>query len=609
MYTRKVRLKEYMHHTNATTYASGSTAQLIGSTADNWTVAYASNVGKVSSPDTATANYLTNYVAHAVDNHQIYECSITPTAGIDEDTSSSDQGVGFVFRASANATSFASAYRLRQTGTHLYLEKTTDSGVNWTELGQYDETAAVSTRYYYRVIYAATAMTVYGVATNLTAGKFMVYRTTVPGVFGSKLTNVSGTGTEVDASPLIAGGFMGPFAGSADASPDNPEVDCWYMGAFKMFDPDVRGVKVSDKLSETSTLSMSFSRNPDTLQGTWTSSTDSSGYGIGDRIECIAIQDDPANSRSEEVTIFDGRVEVLPVMGEKVLGAKGWTVELEDMHWREATTQTGAVTTELATLLVSDSGIIANQAGTTTATYVLHDLDITADAQTTERVIQASNAFVVFNQLCGEIGYWFSFRPDCRFLVKSDMENMAAHTIDATDSDHNILFFQALYDGNQIKNVVSEYYTGWAAPGSSTDATSLGNYGVRNGILTDMFVQSSTVAGNIGGNKIAGLKDNLRIVKVQMIMQGFDIFPGDRVDVILAGTELGTNDYDADTNNWSAARMTCTEKSYNSLDGVVHLVLTRADDASDTAYSRNWISSGDGRGAVRTQSNLYALHA
>ena len=606
-YIRKVRLKEWLHHATATTYDNSSTDQLIGRTSDDWTVTYALDIGKVSGPQTATANYLTNYTAHTIDKYHMYETSFTPLQGLDEDTSNSDQGVGLLFRADGRADAYASAYRLRQTDTTLYLEKTTNSGVGWTELGKYAETAVADTRYYYRVLFSDSAMSIYGTATNLTAGKFMVYRTTTVGVYGRKLANTSGTGTEVDGAPLTAGGFMGPFVGETDGSAVQPDMDCWNFSAYKMFEADVRSLKIKDKMSEVSKLTVSFSRNPDTLAGTWLSSTDTTLYGVGDRIEVIGIEDDRANAHEVETPIFDGRVEILPSDNRTSLGCDGWTTELGNMHWQDSTKLTGAVTTELGTQLAGDGGIIGGTAGTETEAYVLHNLNIIALATTTERVVQASNSLITFNQLCQEIDYWHSFRPDGRFLVRTDMEDTQSHSILNSDANLNFLEFIAVFDGNQIKNVVSEYYTGWPSPGNSTDATSKSDYGVRNNVFSDMFIQNSTVAGRVGDNIVSKFKNNLRLVKIQLMQQGLNIFPGDRVDVILAGTELGTNDYDTDTGNWSVARMTCTEKEYNSATGIVSLILTRADDANDEAFHNSWPFGRDTAGLGRTNKNQYAL--
>lgn len=606
-YIRKVRLKEWFHHASGTTYDSSSTEQLIGSTADDWTETYALNVGKVSGPTTAVANYLTNYTPHTVDKYQVYECSFTPTAGLDESTSNSDQGVGWIFRANDKANAYTHAYRLRQNDTALYLEKTVDSGVNWTELGKYAQTAVVDTKYYYRVLFADSAMTVYGTATNLTAGKFMVYRTTTKGVYGRKLVNSSGSGTEVDGSPLTAGGYMGPFVGETDGSAVQPDMDVWNFAAYKMFEADVQGVKVKDRFSEVSKFTVAFSRNPDTLAGTWMTTSDSTIYDVGDRIEGIGIEDDRTNGNEVETVIFDGRVEVLPTMSRNVIICEGWTTELANMHWQDSTALTGAVTTELATQLADDGGIIGGTAGTESKTYVLHDLNIAAIATTTERVVQASNSLITFNQLCQEINYWHSFRPDGRFLVQKDMENTQVHTISNQDDKLNFLEFFALFDGKQIINATSEYYNRWATPGSTTDATSKSDYGVRNNVHADMFIQGSTVSGQVGANIISNQKDKLRMVRLQLMQQGLDIFPGDRVDVIIAGTELGTNDYNTNTATWVSARMTCTEKDYNSLTGIVSIVLTRADDASDTAYHTKWPSGKNDLGFSRTNKNQYAL--
>lgn len=604
--SRKVIYKEYLHHPNGNTYNNSSTAYLCSNTADVWTVTYNSITGGYISPvANDTEMYLTNYDSFSSPGQMIFECAVTPIQNIDENgPAEGDEGVGFIFMSTQKGSDgILASYRLRMTDTYIYLERAT-AGV-WSELGKYSYPAVNSTKYYLRVLYAYTGLSMFGHTSNLTAGKFMVYATDVEGNYGSKLTNVSGTGTEVDGSPILAG-YMGFYIGANGLS-GSPDANFHYMACYRIWDLDVTEFKYSHEISMDSKASLQRVRNPWQIRSSFWDDNEAP-YSIGDRVELVVFEDDRENGIRPERIVFDGKVDKLPDFDVSGMRLVGHTVEMAERNWQKST-QTGQITTTvLNDVLPEDGGTTSKEPVTPDPahTYVLHRNNIdTTNATNTNRKIQGVMANISISKLLNEIGYFYFLRPDGRFFIRGNSID-ESQNIDSRDTTLNILGYDSCWDGEQIVNDVDGYHDSWSSPTNKNDSTSLGSYGPRGMTRVDMHQMGSTVSDNSNQEKINNYKGNKFMVKVKLLQQKFDVYPGNQVGVVLAGTKIGTVNYAQTPGSWSPYPMTVNKCEYDSATGIHEIMMVEARAGSTRPFTRAWPFDRDSLGIGRDLGNLYS---
>jgi hypothetical protein len=278
---------------------------------------------------------------------------------------------------------------------------------------------------------------------------------------------------------------------------------------------------------------------------------------------------------------------------------------MEYMNWFNGTTRTGTISDTIAEILNEDGGCFSTIGSPSSSlTYVLHKNNVETIATNTNRNVRGVNAMNEVKSLLAEVGGFFTMFPDGRFFVKTSLIDPSI-TISSLETTDNIVDVEYIYDATQIKNSYENYYTGYATPVTSIDYTSKNAYGARSGTLVDMRVQTSAVAQNVANKGKTGFKDNPRMVKVTCAQKHFNVFPGMKILVKLAGSDLGTNDYDTDTDNWVAKAMTCVQTTYDSDSGEHCLYLIEnASGADDTPVRRRFINGSPGNLVGKVQSQV-----
>ena len=557
MYVRKVLHKEPFQYADSSTFNGTSTANLVSSGAD-WTITNnGTSVPYITSPAAGTAKYLTNYTTTTLPSTQcMFEIECNASAF-------GTEGVGLIFCANANAKTFATAYRLRQDATTLFIDEYASS--TWSNVESFALNGTAGLDYFYRIIYFKAALTVQGISiSGPAAGDIYVYR-------GTSYDNLAYVGKANDSSGLLSGGFFGPFKGN------NATGVFGAMGAYGLWNLDVDYVDVKHKLDADSEATIGMVRNSEALNST---------YSVGDRIE-VWVPDVDMEQGTELVRLyFDGKVEVNPNMpGKDYYQAFGHTRELAQQHWNNGTaTMNGTATSYLRTRLnsyCSPSGVNTSQ----TTTSVLHSNNLKTSIVESNRSVQAMRADMAFKKLCSEVGYSSFFFPDCRFFVTDTMFDPSI-TISSASQYLRMLEPEIVYDGKQITNVINNYYGGClGVPVNGTNGTSIASTGVRAREVIDVLVNTSAVGTNVNSGLLTNYSENLAIVKMSLIQQFMNVFPGMKIGLILAGTGIGTNGT-SDTDSWSAQSMTCNETHYDSRTGVHEIVLVPAD--SDSPKIRAW---------------------
>lgn len=586
MFIRKVLRKEYFHYTNGTYFDSGTALYNTASTADNWTVTYNGTTGGyVTSPTAGTEMYLSNALGVTVPETQLmfeFHCKASAWNGTN---TNGTEGVGLAFctDAIANAT-VSTGYRLRQCADGLYVDQMTAG--NWTNLININATAALNTDYYYRIIFFAHSIYLHGAKIgNGTAGSMYIYR-------GTTYDSLDYKGTTA-GSPVYVTGNHGPYKGSATTATFKN------FGVYGMYNLDIDYCVVEHKLDEDSRLTFALTRNPDQIRKL---------YSVNDRVETWLPETDLENAKDLLRLYFDGKIEGNPNDNKEYFTAIGHTRELARLPWYNGTLQNGTV-----------SGLIRSKLGTfggttniplvssTDRAFVLHGLNVNGTSLETSRYIQGKDVYTTMKQLMSEVDYFSFYYPDGRFIVSDKLLDESI-VIDTTSQYLMAEEPEVYYDGTQMINLASNYYNGYTTPLNGSDSTSVQAYGPRGGSVVDMHVNSTVQAGRVNTNIIANNCGNPEIVRLRLLQSYFNVLPGKKIGVKLAGTALGTNDYDIHTENWTTYFMTCTETRYDSRDGIHEIVLVVNDqNGSDTAVTRDLPIRRTGQASMTMLKHLASM--
>jgi hypothetical protein len=592
MYVRKLLYRENLHHATGTTYDNTSTSYFLASTADNWTMSYNSMTGgNITGPAVASEVYLSNFDSFSLENQMIFEVACSGTDITDTPTT----GMGMIFMADDKADSFTNAYRLRQTVTTIYIEKTGDGGTTWSTVGSASLSAGGGTTYHYRVYYSKADLDYYGLSFEFEEGNFQVFR----GTSQEEVNNTSVLTCTDSSSPLTSGGYMAFYSG----------VSCVgtyeYMGCYRLWELDVTRVKYTHEVDEVSTAEVYLRQDPDVVI---------QRFDFSDRVEIWNSEETVVTNKRYLRIVFDGTVTKAPFSNRvRKIELEGILDELVQVPWHESTAQTGTIESTLQTILPEDGdpGVLATNTTTTTA---LHRQNIDIASQNTNRTIAGASSFIDFKKMLKEVGGFMFYHPDGRFFIRDSLVTSPSLTISSMSKDNNITKIEYLIDGSEMVNYVDGYYNGFATPNNTNDATSVSSHGVRGIPHVDMKIESSTVSGNVGANLTSEYADLRRVVVITTLQRGFDIFPGFRVDAILAGTDVGTNSLegvpDTDTNTWTQEPCTCNKVMYDSAglgDGNYMIFLAKNDPNSLNDPVRRHHGFRSGMVQRRNTENLYSL--
>ena len=589
-YVRKVKCREEFHHANGDTFNNGTADFLRGSVPQQWTMTYDSTTGgSVAGPNIASEVYLTNHdnQVYGIENQMMFEIGIEASSIAHSATT----GMGMIFMADAMGGTWTNCYRLRQTATTLYIEKSGDSGANWTTIGSDSIAGAPNTVTHYRVIYCPQTLDFYGISGSLVQGYFAVYSS-----IDRELVHDNLVLTCTDSSsPLTAGGYMGVYSGVS------ANIDCYYFGAYRLWELNVARVKYEHEINETSLAEVTFERNPDRIQPYWSEA---------DVVEIWNREEDRENSYTRLRRVFHGQVEVIPVANKTAqINLVGMMDELKRQQVQAGSAYTGTIESTIQNILPEDGSNQGLMGGTTT--HYLHRLNISITSQNTNRYFQGATGDIELLKILAEDGDFMFYHPDGRFFIRKTLVDDSLE-LDGTSYYNNIISINYLNDLTQVFNDVDVYYNGWSAsPSSSTDATSRSAFGQRARVISDMNGLSSTIAGNVGTETLDSTKTSPRIIEIGIAQQHFNIFPGYMVSCILPGTDVGTNATaglpDPDTGNWVAEDCTVVKVTYDSAasdTGNHKIYVVKNNQAAGTTPIIRKI--GDLGSIDKTTRNLYA---
>ena len=567
MAIRKVLHRDYFHYTNGSTFNQISTASLISNGTEDWTVTYDGVTGGfITSPAGGSEEVLTNYepVTHPA-TQVMWDCHINCSAWTTE--VSGDNGAGLAFMLNGNAGTFTEGYRLRQANDGIYVDQY--NGSTWVNVESFSTTADLDTDYYFRIAYAVAAYKIQDIITipNFAKGYIHVWRGTSQDVmtYIGKAIIVNGT--------LTSGPFFGLVKGSGTTFTSKG------MGMYRFWDVDTDYEDVTHQMDEDSTLTFAFTRNSDKIV---------QNYSVSDRVEVWCHESDIENSVERLRLYFDGKIQTAPSVDKSYYQALGFSVELADMHWNGSTV-TGATTTALKGILNGHAGL-KQVTSSTTSTYVLHNLNVKPSALETNRTVYGKNANIPFKQMMTELGYFFMYLPDGRFIVSDTLIDPSI-TLNGTSQYLRISDMEFWYDGKQVATQMNDYFDGWTSgPGTAANGTLAGTLGTKARTIVDMHVLDSTRAGYVTGNLKRNYGRNPEIIKLDLIMQHFDIFPGQKIGVALAGIGSAISNWDDGTPaNWNTIYMTCTSTHWDSRTGIHEIVLCMNDqDSADSAVQREY---------------------
>lgn len=562
MYVRKVVYKDPFQYANGSTFDSSSSANLKGSSANNWTITNnGTALAYVTSPAAGTQMYLTNYTSATVPSHVVFDFHVKASTLVYG--TNGTEGMGLVFCANGSAGTFTTAYRMRQTQGYIYVEEL--AGGTWSSKGSIASNGTSNQDYYYRIMFFRTDFSVQGLTFGPEAGDIYIYK-------GTSYDKLDYVYKFTDSSGLLSGGWFGLYKGSGST------ILSRGMGMFNFWNMDIDYVDVKHKLDEDSQATFALSRNPDRLNAYYT---------VGQRVE-IWVPDLDADTGEDYLRLFfDGEVEVNPNLTKKdYYQALGQTKELSRLHWVNGTTANGPATDYLSSKLSGfprQSGVN----GSASVATALHHHGLKVSVTETHRDIQGTSMDLTFRKLCSELGYSRFQLPDGRFIISDTLIDPGI-TINGTSPYSRLLEHEIYYDGRQIVNVVNGYHSGWSSTTSASNGTNLSVYGARGATVVDMNITNSLNSGYINSNLIENYANNPAIVKLPFACQNLNVFPGMKIGLKLPGSPIGTNLYDADLNNWVEEYMTCTEHHFDSRTGINTIVLVYNDqDSPDTPRTRD----------------------